>query len=63
MKSVTEKNAPISLAISMVVRIKRYSAKRIAQYGRSRANLDATGRHQIFTPYCSDGRHCYQFSA
>jgi len=43
-KSTTEKNAPTSLAISMAVRIRRYNAERIAQYGRSRATLDATGR-------------------
>ncbi len=28
----------------MAMRIRRYGAKRIAQYGRSRATLDATGR-------------------
>ena len=43
-KSMTEKNAPTSLAISMAMRIRWYSAERIAQYGRSRATLDATGR-------------------
>jgi len=36
------KNAANSLAISMVMRIRRYGAERIAQYGRSRATLDAT---------------------
>jgi hypothetical protein len=41
------KKAPTSLAISMVMRIRWYGAKHIAQYGRSRATLDATGRrHQ-----------------
>ena len=44
-KLMTEKNAADSLAISMAMRIRRYSAKHIAQYGRSRATLDATGRH------------------
>jgi hypothetical protein len=34
------------LDISMAMRIRRYSAERIAQYGRSRATLDATGRRQ-----------------
>ena len=29
----------------MVMRIRRYGAERITQYGRSRATLDATGRH------------------
>jgi len=38
------KNAADSLAISMAMRIRRYGAERIAQYGRSRATLDATGR-------------------
>jgi hypothetical protein len=42
--STTEKNAADSLAISMAMRIRRYSAERIAQSGRSRATLDATGR-------------------
>jgi hypothetical protein len=38
---------PASLAISMAMWIKRYGAKRIAQYGRSRATLNATGhRHR-----------------
>jgi len=38
------KNAADLLAISMVMRIRRYGAERIAQYGRSRATLDAAGR-------------------
>ncbi len=38
------KNASDLLAILMATRIRRYGAKRIAQYGRSRATLDATGR-------------------
>jgi hypothetical protein len=38
------KNAADSLAISMTMRIRQYGAKRIAQNGRSRATLDATGR-------------------
>ena len=46
-KSMTEKNAPTSLAISMAMRIRWYGAERIAQYGRSRATLDATGRRQF----------------
>ena len=40
-KSMTAKNAPTSLAISMVMQIRWYGAERIAQYGRSRATLDA----------------------
>ena len=35
--------APPSLVISMAMRIRRYDAERIAQYGRSRATLDTTG--------------------
>jgi hypothetical protein len=42
--STTEKYAPTLLAISMAMQIRRYDAERIAQYGRSRATLDATGR-------------------
>jgi hypothetical protein len=38
------KNAADSLAISIAMQIRRYSAERITQYGRSRATLDATGR-------------------
>ena len=37
-------NAPPSLVISMAMRIRRYDAERIAQYGRSRATLDTNGR-------------------
>jgi hypothetical protein len=40
---MTEKNAPILLAIWMAMQIRWYGADRIAQYGRSRATLDATG--------------------
>jgi hypothetical protein len=41
------KNAADLLAILMAMRIRRYSAERIAQYCRSIATLDATGhRHQ-----------------
>ena len=43
---MTEKNAPTLLAISMAMRISWYGAERIAQYGRSRDTLDASGhRH------------------
>ncbi len=38
-------NAADLLAISMAMRIRRYGAERIAQYGRYRATLDATGGH------------------
>jgi hypothetical protein len=45
------KNAAASLAISMAMRTRWYGAKRIAQYGRSRATLDATGCcHQASIP-------------
>ncbi len=48
--SMTEKNGPALQAILMAMRIRwygirRYSAERIAEYGRSRATLDATERH------------------
>ncbi len=43
-KSTTEKHAAASQTISMAMRISWYGAKRIAQYGRSRATLDASGR-------------------
>ena len=42
-KLTKEKNGPALLAISMAMRIRWYSAERIAQYGRSRATRDATG--------------------
>ena len=38
-KSMTETNAPTLLAM----RTRRYGAKRITQYGRSRATVDTTG--------------------
>ena len=45
-KLTKEKHAPASGAISMaMMQFRRYGAKRIAQYSRSRATLDATGRH------------------
>jgi hypothetical protein len=47
-KSMTEKNASALRAISMAMRISWYGTERIAQYGRSRATLDATGRrHRV----------------
>jgi len=46
-KSTKEKNGPASRAILMAMWIRRYDAQRIAQYGRSRDTLDATGcRHR-----------------
>ncbi len=45
-KNDDRKNAPTLLAISMVMQIRRYGTKRITQYGRSRATLDATGRRR-----------------
>jgi hypothetical protein len=44
-KSRTEKHAAASGTISLAMRIRWNGAKHIAQYGRSRATLDATGRH------------------
>jgi hypothetical protein len=43
-KLMTETKALTLLAISMAMQIRWYGAKCIAQYGRSRATLDATGR-------------------
>jgi len=43
-KKMTETNGPALRAILMAMRIKRYGAKCITQYGRSRATRDATGR-------------------
>jgi hypothetical protein len=44
-KLTKEKHAPASGAISMaMMQFRRYGAKRIAQYSRSKATLDATGR-------------------
>ena len=59
----TTKNAPPLLAILMAMRIRRYSAEHIGQYGRSRATLDATGRrHQLIVRPISPGRrHYHQF--
>ena len=51
------KNAAAILAISMVMRIRRYGAERITQYGRSRATLDATiCRHWSSIPPVSPRR-------
>jgi hypothetical protein len=41
-KSMTEKNAPPSRAISMATQIRRYDAEHITQYGRTWATIDAT---------------------
>ena len=47
-KSTTEKHAAASRTISMAMLIRWCGAKRITQYGRSRATLDATGcRHRV----------------
>jgi hypothetical protein len=42
MNNQQQKNAATSLAISMAMRIRRYGAKPIAQYNRSRATIDVT---------------------
>ena len=57
-------DAAALLDISMAMRIRRYSAERIAQYGRSRATLDATvdaAIGQVFLPHCPGGHHGHQF--
>jgi hypothetical protein len=38
-------NTPAKLAISMAMAMRRYVTARIAQWRRSRASLEATGRH------------------
>ena len=43
-KLTKEKHAPALQAISKAMRVRRYDAERIAQYGRSLATLDATER-------------------
>jgi len=57
------KNAADLLAILMAMRIRRYGAEHIAQYDRSRATLDATGRrHRArIAPYRPSGRHGHRF--
>jgi hypothetical protein len=50
-KWTTEENAPALRAILTAMRIRRYGAKRIVQYGRSRATLDATGRRNWASIY------------
>jgi hypothetical protein len=62
-KLTTEKNGPASLAILMAMRIRRYNAERISQYGRSRATLNPTGhRHWAsICPVLPRGRHGHQF--
>jgi hypothetical protein len=44
-KLTKEKHAPALQAISMSMRVRRYDAEHITLYGRSRATLDATERH------------------
>ena len=43
-KLTTEKHAPAPQAISKVMRVRRYNAECIVQYGRYRATIDATER-------------------
>ena len=45
LKAMTEQNGPALRAILTAMRITRYNDEHIAQYSRSRATLDATGRH------------------
>jgi len=62
-KLTTEKHAPASRAISKAMRVRRYNAERIAQYGRSRATLDATERSDrpVFALYRPSGCHGHRF--
>ncbi len=41
-KLAEEKNGPALRAILMAMRIRRYNAEHITEYGRSKATLDAT---------------------
>jgi hypothetical protein len=45
-KLTTEINAPALRVISIAMQIRRYGAKRIAQYGRSRATLEVRPKTQ-----------------
>jgi len=49
-KSTAEKHAPALRAILKAMRVRRYDAERIAQYGRSRATLDATFKRHKTDP-------------
>ncbi len=60
-KSMTEKNAPASRAILMAMQLRHYGAERIAQYSRSRATLDATGRCYLAITYRPGRCHGHQF--
>ena len=42
-KSTTTKNVGKLLAVLIAMQIRRYTARRIAQWGTSRASLEATG--------------------
>jgi len=52
-----EKHAPASRAILKAMRVRRYNAERIAQYGMP---LN-TAIGPVFTPYCPSGRHGHRF--
>jgi len=54
------KHVPASQAISKTMRVRRYNAEHIAQYGRSRATLVATGCHHRVI-ICPGGRHGHRF--
>ena len=56
-------HASASRAISEAMRSGWYNAERIAQYGRSRATLDATERHDraSIALYRPSGRHGHRF--
>jgi hypothetical protein len=62
-KSMKEKHASALRAISKAMRAGWYNAERIAQYGRSRATLDATECHDraSIALYRPSGRHGHQF--
>jgi hypothetical protein len=56
-------NATPSWAILMVMTMRRCNSGRIAQWGMSRATLEATGTaiEQVFAPYCPGGCHGHPF--
>ena len=62
-KSTAEKNGPALLTILMAMRIRRYGAKPISQYGRSRATLYATSRRHwaSIRPVLRLRESCYFF--
>ena len=59
--STTDKNGHASRAILMAMQIRWYGAKRITQYGRYRATLDAAAIRPVFAPYRPSGCHGHRY--